>query len=153
MKLEVRRKWFTDHSTIGELYINGVRECYTLEDRVREVPNKPISEWKVPGKTAIPVGTYKIIIDRSTRFRRWMPLLLNVPGFSGVRIHCGNTDKDTEGCILLGTTHSTDLIGGSRVAYDLFLRKIAVLDGYDSDGLGIWKIHEPCELTISNELK
>jgi len=75
MKLEVKRKIFTDKSTIGELYIDGVFECYTLEDTVRQGP-------KVFGKTAIPTGTYKVIVNMSNRFKRLLPLLVNVPEFA-----------------------------------------------------------------------
>lgn len=75
---------------------------YSLEDVVREVEGQPVSAWKVPGKTAIPSGRYRLAWTMSSRFKREMFLLLDVPGFAGVRIHAGNTDKDTEGCILLG---------------------------------------------------
>jgi len=117
MKLEVKRKIFTDKSTIGELYIDGVFECYTLEDVVRKGP-------KVHSATAIPTGTYKVIVNMSNRFKRLLPLLLNVPEFEGVRIHSGNTDADTEGCILLGQTKGVNIITNSRVAFDKFFNKI-----------------------------
>lgn len=117
MKLEVRRKVFTNKSTIGEMYIDGVFECYTLEDVVRSGP-------KVHSETAIPTGTYKVIVNMSNRFKRLLPLLLKVPEFEGIRIHPGNTDVDTEGCILLGSSKGTDIIYNSRVAFDKFFAKI-----------------------------
>lgn len=117
MKLEVKRKIFTDKSTIGELYIDGVFSCYTLEDVVRQEP-------KVFGKTAIPAGTYKVIVNMSNRFKRLLPLLLNVPEFEGVRIHPGNTDADTEGCILLGRVKGDNIIYNSKLAFNLFFDKI-----------------------------
>lgn len=109
MELTLIREPSTARSTPGKLLVDGVFECFTLEDIVRPK--------KIPGETAIPAGTYKVIINMSNRFKRLLPLLLNVPGFEGVRIHTGNTDKDTEGCILVGTTRSTDFVGNSRVAF------------------------------------
>jgi hypothetical protein len=109
MELTLIREPSTAHSTPGKLLVDGVFECFTLEDVVRPK--------KIPGETAIPAGTYKVIVNMSNRFKRLLPLLLNVPGFEGVRIHTGNTDKDTEGCILVGTTRSLDFVGNSRVAF------------------------------------
>jgi len=83
MKIEVIRHTFTERSTIGSLYLNGKFECYTLEDVVR------VGE-KVPGATAIPEGIYPVQITFSNRFKRDLPLLLNVPNFDGIRIHTGN---------------------------------------------------------------
>ena len=111
MRLTLTRKWFTDKSTIGELEVDGKPFCFTLEDAVRTGP-------KVPGATAIPAGTYKVIVTMSQRFKRFLPLLLGVPGFEGIRIHAGNTDRDTEGCILVGETRGENFIGQSRAAFN-----------------------------------
>lgn len=116
MKLELKRIHKTENSTIGELFVNGVFECYTLEDKEREV--------KVQNETAIPKGTYKVIINRSNRFKIDLPLLLKVPNFEGVRIHSGNSNHDTEGCILVGKTRATDFIGSSRVAFKNLFEKM-----------------------------
>ena len=113
MELKVIRETFTDESTIGKLFINGVFHCFTLEDKVREK--------KIQNVTAIPKGRYEVIINFSNRFQQQMPLLLNVPDFEGVRIHWGNYSKDTEGCILLGTTKGINMIGNSRTAYAKFM--------------------------------
>lgn len=116
MNLRLLRKTFTENSTIGELSVNGKFECFTLEDKVRAV--------KIHGKTAIPTGIYEITITFSDRFKKALPLLLNVPNFAGIRIHSGNTAADTEGCILVGTTKSPDKIGNSRVAFKALFGKI-----------------------------
>lgn len=116
MKLDLVRKWFTEESTIGELFVDGKFLCYTLEDTIREE--------KIYGKTAISYGKYEVVITRSPRFKKDMPLLLNVPGFEGVRIHAGNTAKDTEGCILVGMTKSDDFIGGSKMAFETLMQRI-----------------------------
>lgn len=116
MKLTLKRSASTDHSTPGMLLVDGAFECYTLEDVVRDI--------KIAGQTAIPFGTYKVIIDHSNRFNRLLPLLLDVPGYAGVRIHPGNTDKDTEGCILVGDTPSHDFLGNSRVAFERLFAKM-----------------------------
>ena len=116
MKIEIKRLHKTANSTIGEMTINGVWECYTLEDIERTV--------KIKSETAIPKGTYKIIINQSNRFKRLLPLLLDVPNFEGVRIHAGNTNHDTEGCILVGRTRSKDFIGQSKKAFDSLFTKM-----------------------------
>jgi len=116
MKIQIKRLHRTEFSTIGELLIDNVWECYTLEDIERDV--------KIKGETAIPKGTYKVIINQSNRFKRLLPLLLNVEGFEGVRIHSGNTNHDTEGCILVGKTRSNDFIGQSRKAFDSLFTKM-----------------------------
>ena len=118
MLIEVKRLEFKDTHTVGKLYINGVYECFTLEDAVR-------NGTKIIGKTAIPIGTYKVIIDASTRFKQDMPHILDVPDFTGVRIHSGNTSADTDGCILLGSTWAgKDFIGNSKIAYKKFFDKL-----------------------------
>jgi len=116
MKLNLKRLHKTANSTIGELSIDGKFEAYTLEDVERDT--------KVFGKTAIPKGTYEVIMTMSNRFKKMMPLLLNVEGYEGVRIHSGNDATQTEGCILLGTTRSVDFIGGSRDAIAKFYPKL-----------------------------
>jgi len=116
MKIEVKRLHRTDNSTIGELTIDGKFECYTLEDIERYV--------KIKGETAIPMGTYKVIINQSNRFKRLLPLLIGVPNFEGVRIHAGNSNHDTEGCILVGQNRSVDYITKSRKAFDSLFKKM-----------------------------
>ncbi len=116
MKIEIKRIHRTENSTIGELLVDGIWECYTLEDVERPV--------KIKNETAISRGTYKVIINKSNRFKRLLPLLLNVPNFEGVRIHSGNTNHDTEGCILVGRTRSKDFIGQSRKAFDSLFAKM-----------------------------
>lgn len=95
MKLELIRHAFKPTYTIGELYIDGKYFCDTLEDVVRKGP-------KVMHETAIPAGTYEVILNMSPRFKKVLPRLLNVPEFDGILIHAGNTSKDTSGCILVG---------------------------------------------------
>lgn len=125
-ELELRRKWLTDKSTIGELYVNGEFECFTLEDVVRPE--------KVYGQTAIPAGRYRVIFSKSPRFKRVLPLLMHVPNFEGVRIHAGNTAVDTEGCILVGQERGEDKVLKSRLALEALLAKIT----------------DPCWITIQD---
>ena len=89
----------TPKVTKGVMYANGVKLGYTCEDQDRLLES---GAEKVKGETAIPRGKYRVIISFSNRFQRMMPEVLDVPGFAGVRIHGGNTVKDTEGCPLLG---------------------------------------------------
>ena len=116
MKLRIIRDKFTDKSTIGKLYVDSPYVfCNTLEDVDRRLEN---GGEKVYGQTCIPRGTYDVVIDYSNRFKERMPHILNVPQFDGIRIHIGNTDKNTEGCILVGVTRGDDFIGDSRLAYN-----------------------------------
>jgi hypothetical protein len=128
MILELRRGQSDSKATLGDLYVDGVWTCYTLEDTEVRGP-------KIPGETAIPTGLYKVIITMSPKFGRPLPLLVDVPGFDGIRIHPGNTAQDTEGCILLGQTEGKDFIGSSRAAFDSLYPKIeAVL----ANGGEVW---------------
>jgi hypothetical protein len=111
-------------TTIGTLSVDGVFECFTCEDQVREVAGRPVSEWKVDKRTAIGVGIYEVVIDFSTRFKRNMPHVLNVLGFLGIRIHPGNTEFDTEGCILVGTTRGKAAVYNSRAAFVVLFAKL-----------------------------
>jgi hypothetical protein len=120
MNLTLKRWEFTENSTVGSLSIDGVFECFTIEDVVRE-PDAP----KVFGKTAIPYGTYRVTWDISPHFSQlaghavFTPRLHDVPGFEGVLIHSGNTAADSLGCIIAGRTYLAalpDFVGESRAA-------------------------------------
>ena len=124
MKLYLERDVRASTFTLGKLHVNGIRMLYTVEDEVRQINGVPIAEWKVKGETAIPTGIYRIVINYSNRFKRMMPQLLDVPGFGGIRIHAGNTDKDTEGCILVGTMRKKDGVTNSRFACDVLQSEI-----------------------------
>lgn len=99
MELRVERRFKGDAYTTGTLYVDGTRFCDTLEDKVRDLAG---GEAKVPGETAIPEGRYRVIVNRSPKFGRDLPRLLDVPQFEGVLIHRGNTAEDSAGCILVG---------------------------------------------------
>lgn len=99
MRLTLDRTEYTEHTTLGDLYVNGTWEAVTLEDRVRP--------YKIKHETAIPAGVYDLRINWSPRFKRHLPLLIDVPGYEGIRIHPGNNHKDTSGCILVGENFKT----------------------------------------------
>ena len=124
MKLILTRELFSDVSTIGKLRIvDSDIWFYTLEDKDRgpyqDLPMH-IAGAKVDGQTAIPYGDYDVIINASKRFKKLMPLLLDVPGFEGVRIHNGNTAEHTHGCILLGKLAGENFVGKSVQAMNEF---------------------------------
>jgi len=110
LKLILERKIFTEKSTIGDLVIDAEFICFILEDCVRGE--------KLPGITAIPAGRYEIVINYSERFKRRLPLLLNVPNFEGIRIHPGNIPENTDGCLLPGTEVGQDYVAHSREAFN-----------------------------------
>jgi Family of unknown function (DUF5675) len=118
MKMILERLQIDPDVTIGALSIDGDFECWVCEDVVREIDGQPVTSWKVPSKTAIPYGTYKVDITMSARFKRLLPLLLDVPCFAGIRIHPGNTAADTEGCLLPGLDRMAKSVGRSRVAFE-----------------------------------
>jgi hypothetical protein len=109
MELEVLRKYFAETYTIGKLSTDGKYLCDTLEDKIRELHDinhdgdfDESGEGKVYGKTAIPCGRYRVLYTYSMKLKRSLPILLDVPGFSGIRIHGGKNDTWSEGCILVG---------------------------------------------------
>ena len=118
MKIEVIRVFTANDATVGKMYIDGIDTCYTLEDVVR-----PLGE-KVYGKTAISAGRYRVDVTPSARFKRDLPILLDVPNFTGVRIHAGNSAEDTHGCILVGLEQHGDTISRSRAAMDIVFPQI-----------------------------
>ena len=118
MRLEVKRHFKGPFYTIGRLFVNGVYECDTLEDTVRA------DGVKVAGETAIPAGKYPVRITYSPRFKKMLPLLDNVPNFTGVRIHTGNTAKDTQGCILVGYNCVKGCVVDSRAAFKRLFAKL-----------------------------
>lgn len=125
MTLTLLREPSVGGATFGCLYVDGRWAAFTLEDAVREVAGQPVGTWKVAGATAIPVGTYPCVLSHSQRFERVLPELRDVPGFTGIRIHAGNTTADTEGCVLVGQERGVDRLYRSRMALDGLLRTLS----------------------------
>lgn len=131
MELKLYRNIYTDKSTIGKLHVNGTPFCFTLEDTCRDNNRdgdlKDEGEAKVYGRTCIPSGRFQVIINWSTRFKKMMPLVCNVPGYTGIRIHYGNKPEHTEGCILVGSTLAQNFVGKSVDTFErLMIRMKAV---------------------------
>lgn len=128
MKLTVNRHPHGITCTIGDLLIDGDFFAHTLEDLPRET--------KIPGETRIPAGTYQVLLTVSPAVaagKLWsplpsteLPLLIHVPGFDGVRIHAGNTDKNTQGCILVGHWSGGEFIRESRKVLELLCDRMVV---------------------------
>lgn len=131
MKIKIDRTYRKYSYTIGKLFIDGKFFCNTLEDKDRglrqSTPLSDIEKIKVPSQTAIPTGIYRVILNQvSPRFSQVevyksidgkLPRLLDVPGFDGVLIHAGNTDKDTAGCILVGENKEKGKVLNSRIIF------------------------------------
>lgn len=100
MELKLVRSVFTTSDTFGKLYLNNDFFAFTCEDVVRDLGAN--CAGKVQNETAIGYGKYEVVLSFSNHFNKYLPLLLNVPCFEGIRIHGGNTNNDTEGCILVG---------------------------------------------------
>lgn len=109
MRITIERKYKKEKYTIGKMFLDGVYFCDTLEDTVRP------KGVKIYGETAIPASTYKVVLSYSPKFKRVLPEVLSVPNFSGIRIHRGNTAKDTLGCVLVG---KNKVVGGLTESAD-----------------------------------
>lgn len=109
MTLRLVREPTANGTTLGVLFLDGRFYCFSLEDAVHDGP-------KVPGSTAIPAGRYEVRITWSPKFKRLLPEVLDVPGFSGIRLHPGNSIADTAGCILLGIQRAGVRILESQLA-------------------------------------
>ena len=121
-KLTLKRIAKKADYTIGRLEDeNGVKICNTLEPKYRDYQR---GELKVPRKSAVPEGTYPVVITKSKKFGKYLPLLVGVPGFEGIRIHSGNTSKDTEGCILVGQNLEKGKVLMSRITLERLMKLI-----------------------------
>ncbi len=124
MEIKVVRKKGTAGFTEGRLYIDGEFECFTVEDADRGLESGGV---KIQDKTAIPKGVYPITISMSNHFKKMLIEVQKVTGYAGVRIHSGNSSKDTEGCIIVGSINDReddDWVGGSKVAYERLHSKV-----------------------------
>lgn len=133
MEIKVKRIARKDSYTIGRLYIDDEYFCDTLEDKDRGLKQtdtlEQIKKVKVKDETAIPIGTYKVTLSYSPRFKKILPLIENVKGFDGIRIHSGNTNKDTSGCLLVGKNTKVGMVTSSRdTMKDLMLKLLEVKD-------------------------
>ncbi len=118
MNITLHRKYLKPGYSIGILYVDGQRICETVEDEDRglsaSMPLEEIKARKIKGQTAIPVGIYQVVMSYSPRFKKMLPLIMNVPAYEGIRIHSGNTARDTEGCILCGRNTKVGMVTNSR---------------------------------------
>jgi len=138
LKRDVRSKTFT----LGTFYVNGTRLGFTCEDTDRTLEDDKDNDGnsidegeKIKGQTAIPLGTYKVILSFSHRFQKVMPEVLGVPNFTGIRIHGGNTDADTLGCPLLGSMRTQTGVANCKVVND---RLISMLQDAEDRGETVW---------------
>lgn len=135
-KLKLVRDTYTSKSTIGKLYVNDKFICDTLEDVCRDLnfdgDLDDAGEKKIYGETAIPAGTYKMIINISPRFKKLLPRLIGIKDYEGVLIHPGNKPIDTSGCILTGTRGKDCLLGGTSVkALNRLMAELKLYDVYE----------------------
>jgi uncharacterized protein DUF5675 len=163
MEMLSQRRWYTPTSTISELFLGithpvvvevgstfstgpAVRECFILEDRVRA------AGVKVQNETAIPAGRYRVIVDWSNRFKKYAFHILNVPNFTGIRIHSGNTDKDTDGCLLVGQERALNAVFQSRTAFGALWEKLTEEAGWDEEhDCQAFKMKEETWITIEDD--
>jgi hypothetical protein len=142
------RRWYTSTSTISEFFVGQTameRFCFVLEDTAR-APG-----IKIPGETAIPAGRYRVIVDWSNRFRKYSLHILDVPNFAGIRIHSGNTDKDTEGCLLVGKARALNALFGSHDAFVALWDRLTEQAGFNEEhGCQAFRMKEETWITIED---
>ena len=128
MRLTLKRIANKKDYCIGKLYINGKYFCDTLEDVDRGLDDSmtedDIKQIKIKGQTAIPVGIYTVLLTYSPKYKKVMPLINNVKGYSGIRIHSGNSSKDTEGCLLVGKNTVVGRLTDSRNTYNALFKRL-----------------------------
>lgn len=151
MKLTIDRKWRKQDYTVGNLYVDGLYFCNTMEDRDRGLkktwPLSQIKAVKVPNETAIPLGTYAITMRvQSPKFSQWkysrlygfckgyLPRLLGVPGFDGILMHIGSTAANSSGCILVGINDKKGMVTKST---ETFQKLYSMLKAADERGENI----------------
>lgn len=144
MELVLKRIAKKKGYTIGKLYVKQsiideylrgekfIYICDTLEPQWRDYAK---GARKIKGKSAIPEGRYPVVITYSPTFKKWLPLLVNVPMFEGIRIHAGNTVEDTKGCILVGENLKKGMVLNSRKYVKIVKEKIVEAKG---KGEGVW---------------
>lgn len=129
LELRVERAWKKPSYTIGKFFVDGKRFCESLEDRDRGLTSSmteaDVKKRKVYGETAIPTGRYRVKLTYSNKFKRILPEVLGVKGFEGIRIHSGNTAKDSLGCLLLGENKAAGKVLNSRATMQ---KLMAILD-------------------------
>ena len=133
MELVLERKWKKSNYTIGILLIDNKKFCEVIEDKDRGLKDSMTSEQikliKKPNMTAIPTGTYDVTLDVfSSKFGNIpfykkvcngkLPRLLNVKGFEGILIHCGNTQLDTSGCLIVGENKVKGKVINSKITFE-----------------------------------
>ena len=121
MKLTLQRYLFAEDYTMGLLFIDGVYFCDTIEDKYR---GQNLSKTKVANETCIPYGVYSVKITYSPKYKKNMPQILDVPYFSGVRIHSGNTAKDSSGCVIVGIKSENGRVLQSRKTYNDLIKRL-----------------------------
>lgn len=129
LELDLYRRYFKPEYTIGQFSVDVERLCDALEDKNRDL-NKDgdlldHGEEKVFGETCIPFGRYRVILAMSPKFKRKLPLLLNVPHFTGILIHAGKNNKSTHGCIIPGENKAPGTVLNSKHYEDIIVSKIA----------------------------
>jgi hypothetical protein len=126
VELKLVRKHYGETFTEGKLFVNNGFQCYTVEDKDRKLETEGCTA-KVQNKTCIPKGRYECTISMSSRFKRFLIEIRDVPCFTGIRIHSGNSSKDTEGCIIVGKSNKRDdddWVSESRIAYEALHKRV-----------------------------
>lgn len=133
MRITLIRRWNKKDYCIGDLYIDGKWFCNVLEDVDRGLDDsmslEEIKKMKIKGETAIPTGIYQVLLTYSPKYKKIMPLINNVKGYSGIRIHSGNTHKDTEGCLLVGKNKEVGKVLDSRITFNALFKKLNQTNG------------------------
>ncbi len=141
-----------ENNTIGLWLIDGRFQCYSIEDKDRglrsDMSEATIAQMKIPKQTAIPTGTYKVAWTKSTRFGIFLPELMNVKGYTGIRIHAANSGEDVEGCIGAGEIAAQDTIQVSKVALAKLLPKIESACALNDCWVNVWRLQDVAVMPV-----
>lgn len=124
MRILVKRRFFGENYTIGSMFLNGEYFCDTIEDKYKDLSLEP----KVDGETAIPFGNYNVVLSFSSKFKRALPRLMDVPFFEGILIRSGNSEEKWSGCIIVGDNRVKGAVVYSRIREDELMRRLNLAD-------------------------
>lgn len=157
MELNLYRRSTVQTRTPGDLYVDGAYLCHTVEDIVRDrdmdsdgdIDSKDVEQFKVYGETAIPAGRYRLVLENSPKYGPDTLTIKDVPGFVGIRIHPGNTEKDTQGCLILGDDFAADYTIAPGTSRPAVARLKSIISPVIISGVDVWiTIHNSAEKAI-----
>lgn len=130
MKLTLQRYLFTEDYTMGLLFIDGIYFCDTIEDKFR---GNDLKGKKVYGETCIPYGVYTVKITWSPKHKAYLPQIMDVPYFEGIRFDIANTAKEVLGCVGVGIKSENGRVLQSRKTRTALIKRLETANSIKID--------------------